>query len=135
MWSNLNNYSPLMYKLLFNNSNWAFSFNKSKDHKIYALVWQTWTSVILIMFRTIRSNNIATKNYVQSSPTIKAITSNFVVWEPSPLRPALGYFLAQPVLSKLIFFPKQCLPNHDHKLLYQGQILCLWSFWHKIQIF
>lgn len=62
--------------------------------------------VILIMFNIIRSNNIATKD----SPTIKAITSNFVVREPYP--PPLRLFSSTTSFdSKVIFSLNNASPT------------------------
>ncbi len=62
------------------------------------------------MFRIIRSNNIATKDYMQSSPTIKAITSNFVVREPCP--PTFRLFSSTTRFdSKVIFFLNNASPT------------------------
>jgi hypothetical protein len=62
------------------------------------------------MFRIIRSNNIATKDYMQSSPTIKAITSNFVVREPWPPPPRL-FSCTTTFDSKVIFFLNNASPT------------------------
>ncbi len=62
------------------------------------------------MFRIIRNNNIATKAYMQSSPTIKAITSNFVVREPCP--PTFRLFSNTISFdSKVIFFLNNASPT------------------------